>query len=57
MPENTVAQLPWKAIAQAIRDRIESDVRSRLLPAITVGRNTVGEAVIAIGQKLQAPKR
>ena len=57
MSQNSVTQMSWKAIAQAVRERIESDVRTRLLPAIATGRNTVGEAVIAIGQKLQAPKR
>jgi len=57
MPENTVAQLPWKAIAQAIRARIESDVRTRLLPKIAAGRYTVGDAVVALGQKLQAWQR
>ena len=57
MSQNSVNQLSWKAIAQAVRERIESDVRTRLLPKITAGRNTVGDAVVAIGQKLQAPKR
>ena len=57
MPENTVIQLPWRAIAQAIRERIESDVRTRLLPKIATGRNTVGDVVVALGQKLQVPKR
>jgi hypothetical protein len=57
MPENVVIQLPWKAIAQAIRERIESDVRTRVLPKIATGRNTVGDAVVALGQKLQVSKR
>ena len=57
MSQNTVNQMSWKAIAQAVRERIESDVRTRLLPKIATGRNTVGDAVVALGQKLQAPKR
>ena len=57
MSQNSVNQMSWKAIAQAVRERIESDVRTRLLPKIATGRNTVGNAVVALGQKLQAPKR
>jgi hypothetical protein len=57
MSQNSVTQMSWKASAQAVRERIESDVRTQLLPRIATGRNALGEAVIAIGQKLQAPKR
>ena len=57
MSQNSVNQMSWKAIAQTVRERIESDVRTRLLPAIATGRNAVGEAIVTVGQKLQAPKR
>jgi hypothetical protein len=57
MSQNTVNQMSWKAIAQAVRERLESDVRTRLLPKIATGRNAVGDAVVALGQKLQASKR
>lgn len=54
---NNRSHLSWKVIAQAVRGRIESDVRVRLLPTIVTGRNLVGDAVVALGQKLQVPKR
>jgi hypothetical protein len=57
MSQNSVSQMSWKAIAQAVRERIESDVRTRVLPTIATGRNAIGEAIVAVGQKLQAPKR
>ena len=57
MSQNSVNHLSWKAIAQAVRERVKSDVRIRLLPKIVTGRNTVGDAVVALGQKIQAPKR
>ena len=57
MSQNTVNQMSWKGIAQAVRERLESDVRTRLLPKLYAGRNTVGDAVVALGRKLQAPKR
>jgi hypothetical protein len=57
MSQNSANQMSWKAIALAVRERVESDVRTRLLPKIAAGRNTLGDAVVAFGQKLQAPKR
>jgi hypothetical protein len=57
MSQNSVSQMSWTQLAQAVRERIESDVRTQLLPRITTGRNAVGDAIVALGQKLQAPKR
>jgi hypothetical protein len=57
MSQKSVSQMSWMQLAQAFRERTESDVRTRLFPRIAAGRNAVGDAVVAVGHKLQAPKR
>ena len=54
---STPSSVPtWSDILKTIQSKTQNDFKSKVRPAINIGRATLGIFLIALGQKLQ-PKR
>lgn len=52
--ESTSENLPnWSEIIEAIKTKALEDYRARVVPAMNTGRNTIGNFLVALGQRLQ----
>ena len=52
--KNTSENLPtWPEIIEAIKTKALEDCRARVVPVVKTGRSTLGNLLVALGQKLQ----
>ena len=49
--------IKWIEILQVIRLKAETDIKSKVVPAVNTGRITIGALLVRLGQTIQGSDR